>query len=256
MISGRRGPECGDHIEDAVLKKHDHVHIPFYHEHEGDLTQFLVRLVETVKLPALVKQWCFRCVQILGFFFRQDAATKTDGTTADIPDRKHDAVAETVVNLVLLHLVDDHTALFEQFDIVISVTHVVEHVVPAGRRKADAELAGGLSGNAAGLQIINGFKSEVMVSQGVAEKAVSLLKGLIERLASFGRRIAGPGFAGNVQTSLFGEGFNGFRKCNSVKIHDKANGITAGATTKTVIELFILAYSKRRGFFIVKWAAG
>jgi hypothetical protein len=40
------------------------------------------------------------------------------------------------------------------------------------------------------------------------------------------------------------------------EIHQKANGVSANATTKAMKKLFCLAYREAGGFFRMKWAAG
>ena len=78
MVAGDCGAKCGYSIVDPELSQGDHVHVAFDHEKAGRLRVGLTRLIEAVKLPALVKQGRFGRVQVFRPFTFEDPAPETD----------------------------------------------------------------------------------------------------------------------------------------------------------------------------------
>ncbi len=61
---------------------------------------------------------------------------------------------------------------------------------------------------------------------------------------------------GNLQAGCLGQIFHGLGKTLAFIIHDKADGVAAGAAAKAVVELLVGADTEGRGFFLVEGASG
>ncbi len=61
-------------------------------------------------------------------------------------------------------------------------------------------------------------------------------------------------FARDLHAVIAGKGFDRLREIDRVEIHDKADGIAAGAAAKAIVKLLFGLNAKRRGFFVVKRA--
>ena len=84
------GKACGDHRDD--------VDIAFDHDQRRSVMRGLTRGGEVVEIVALVKQRGFRRVEIFrGDVFLQRTAAEGDDASAHIRDRKHHAIAKTII---------------------------------------------------------------------------------------------------------------------------------------------------------------
>ena len=99
-VRRRRGRAQRRHrVFDAVLRQRDDVHVSLDHDHLPGGADRLARLEQPVELAPLGEQRRFRRVQVLGLALVENAAAEADHATAAVVDRKHDAVAKTVVAL-------------------------------------------------------------------------------------------------------------------------------------------------------------
>lgn len=63
-------------------------------------------------------------------------------------------------------------------------------------------------------------------------------------------------FSRDFHAGGFGQFFDSLGEVQVVMVHDEAEGVTASAAAKAVIELLVRADAERRGFFFVEGAAG
>ena len=98
LVFGQRRAERRDAAGKARGHHGDDVDIAFDHDQRRAVMRGLPRGREVVEIVALVKQRRFRRVQVFGGdVLLQRAAAEGDDAAAHIRDRKHHAVAETVV---------------------------------------------------------------------------------------------------------------------------------------------------------------
>jgi len=135
---------------------------------------------------------------------------------------------------------------------------MLEQVVPARRCKTEAEIPSDLASQAATLEVIHRSLARRMTLEclpvkisGGGEQWIKRRIGRLTRLA-----LAAAFFAGDFHAGGFGQIFDGLGEVQVVVIHEKAEGVAAGAATEAVIELLVGADAERRGFLFVERAAG
>ena len=107
-----RCAERRNRVLGAVLGERDDVHVAF---DDDDPVGFVNRVAgekQPVKLPALREQCRLGRIQIFRLPLIDDSAAESDDAAAAVMDRKHHAIAETVVALAAVS-VDDETSLRE-----------------------------------------------------------------------------------------------------------------------------------------------
>ena len=105
-----------------------------------------------VKLAAFGEERRFGRVQVLGLAPVDDAAAEADDAPAAVVDRKHHAVAKTIVSLAAVRA--DHETGFDQHLVVVIRKHGGERLPIVGR-VADAKPCGDFAGEAARPQIVD-----------------------------------------------------------------------------------------------------
>src|SRR5450631_627460 len=78
------------------MKAH-HVHVTFDDHQSLEIASRLPCLVQSVELATLVKKRGFRRIQILRFALIDDAPAETDDASARVANRKHQSVAEPII---------------------------------------------------------------------------------------------------------------------------------------------------------------
>ena len=144
------------------------------------LAQRAARLEQAIELAALDEDRRLGRVQVLRLAAVEHAAAEADDLALDRADRKHDAIAEAVVALLLgpfVALHDDHAALGQQ-RIVVAREHAGQ-AAPARRRVAQAEALGDLAAQAAALEVVDGLRV-------LLELAAVVLRGALQHLAQRG----------------------------------------------------------------------
>ena len=135
---------------------------------------------------------------------------------------------------------------------------MLEQVVPAGRREADAEVTGDLAGQAATLEVIHRVLALRMAFQGLAIVLGSGIEQRVERrVHRLARCAPAPAFlARHIHAGALGQFLDRLGKFQLIVVHDEAEGIAAGAAAEAVVELLVRADGERGGLFLVERAAG
>jgi len=135
---------------------------------------------------------------------------------------------------------------------------VLHQVVPARRRKAEAEVPGDHAGQAAALEVFHrGLAGWVAL-----ERLPIVPGGGIEQRIKW--RIDWlPGFASgavilawNFHARALGQVLDRLGKVQVVVVHDEAERVAACAAAEAVVELLVGTDAERRGLFLVERAAG
>ncbi|MNJ42724.1 hypothetical protein D3C77_376990 [compost metagenome] len=146
----------GHRIAQALLREGDDVHVAFDHDDLIEVAVELARLVKPVQLLALVEHRGFRGVQVLGLVVAQHPAAEGNDPATAVSDREHHPVTEAVVALAGLGVLDQQAGIDHGLLLQGIAAQVLEQVVPAWRSKAQAEIAGDLTGQAAALEVVDG----------------------------------------------------------------------------------------------------
>jgi len=135
---------------------------------------------------------------------------------------------------------------------------VLEQIVPARRRKAETEVPGDLAGQTAALEVIHRSLARRMALERLAVEVGGGGEQRIQRRVGWLPRFvrAAAFFAGDFHASGFGQVLDSLGEIQVVVVHEKAEGIAAGAAAEAVIELLVGADAERRGFLFVERAAG
>ena len=131
--------QCGHGVGKAQLCQGHHVHIAFGDQCIAHAAQGVARLEQAVEFAPFVKQRGFGRVQVFGFLIAQHAPAKADAQAFDVPDGKHDAVAEAVVAFAVF-TADDQAGFFKLR--VVIFRKDTGQIAPASRGIAQTVLAG------------------------------------------------------------------------------------------------------------------
>ena len=116
MVARAGCAQRGDCIGKPKLGEGDYVHIAFGHQGVTEIAHGLAGFEQAVEFSALAEYGCLRRVQIFGCAVAQNTPTETYAFAFDIANRKHDAVAKTVVAFfvfIAFLLGDDQAALHQ-----------------------------------------------------------------------------------------------------------------------------------------------
>ncbi len=131
--SNRIGKSC-------LMKRYD-IHI--------SLAEKKIRLpggsctVQSIQIPALIKDKCLRRIQILGLCIPHDAPSEPDHTAVCIHNRKHDPVPELVIDALSL-IYTDQSRLGDQLIFVPLSLKVLIQIIAVLVRVSKAESLDGL----------------------------------------------------------------------------------------------------------------
>ncbi|MNN49406.1 hypothetical protein D3C81_1639300 [compost metagenome] len=128
----------------------------------------LARLVQPVEFLALVKHRGFRGVEVLGLVVAQHPPAEGDDPAAAVADGEHHAVAEAVIALATLGVLDQQAGIDHHLLLQGIGTQVLEQIVPARRGEAQAEVSGDFTRQAAALEIIHCRLAGRVVAQRLA----------------------------------------------------------------------------------------
>src|SRR3990172_1432375 len=95
----------------------------------------LAGLVQSVKFSALVKNRCFRRIEILGITGIDNSATETDRPTTLVPDRVHNALPESII-IVTVITPNDHPRFIQTILCRLGLPQVLNEVIPVIRCEA------------------------------------------------------------------------------------------------------------------------
>src|SRR5690606_8645792 len=124
----------------------------------------------------------FRRVQVLGLVVAEHPTTEGDHSAAAVAAREDHAVAEAVVTLAAIRVLDQQAGVDQQLLAgTVGFAKVLEQVVPAGRGEAEGEVAGDLAGQSAALQVVHRHAPRRMALQRLAVVVGSGLQQLVER---------------------------------------------------------------------------
>lgn len=162
------GAKGGHGIAQALLGQGNDVHVALDDDDLVEVAVVLARLVQPVQLLPLVENRGFRGVQVLGLVVAEHPATEGDDAPAAVTYREHHPVAEAVVALAALGVLDQQAGIDHHLLLQGVGTQVLEQVVPAGRGKAQAEVAGNFPGQAAALEVVHRCLAGRVAAQGLA----------------------------------------------------------------------------------------
>ena len=257
MIGCAGRAQCGHGIRKTQLGQRHHVHIAFGHQSKTLFAQRIAGFEQAVQLAPLAEYGRFRRVQVLGLVVPQHASAKTDAFALDVTDGKHDAVAKTVVALVLAILVvPDHQPGFFQQAVGVIGKHAGQ-MVPAVGCIAQAETGRNAAGQSALLEVVNG-------DLGCAQLLAVILAGLFQHVGERGLLLLAFGGAGalfragvvirHLQAVLLCQILHGFDEAHAVVFHQETDGIPVLAAAEAMVELLGRADGERGRFLPVKRA--
>ena len=227
-----RSAQGGHGVANLVLRQRDHVHVALDNDGAARLAYALSRLRQTIKLTPFFEQRRFRRVEVFGLAGVQDAATKTDHHAALVHDRKHDAIAKTIVTTTLVVL-DHQSDILETLVVVFRKRRL--QALPAIGRVAKTVLRRDLARQSAALQVIDG-------AAGILELVAVKLHRLLHDGVQVGALRQGLGTAARLVFGHFHAGVLS-QVCHRLNItkpgvlHQKSDGVTVGAAAKTMIKL-------------------
>ena len=144
-------PERRHGLAEARLRELDHVHVALDDDGAACLPDGVAPLVQAVEFLALVEDRRLRRVQVLRFARAHDPRAEADDLAARIANREHDPATKPVVPLAF---VGDDEARFRKTRVVVVIEGGAQRL-PRIRREAEREARGGLSGQAASLQVFD-----------------------------------------------------------------------------------------------------
>ena len=157
MVRGGGGAQRGHGIIDAMLRQCHYIHVSFHHHHPPRLADRLACAEQVIELTAFLEQRCFGRIEIFGLTLLQHAPTETHNHPFLIEDRKHDAIAETVIAFTIVVL--NHQPCLNQRirrHSCLVIRKDRSQILPAGRCVTNRKAGSGLARQAAFFQISNG----------------------------------------------------------------------------------------------------
>ncbi len=252
------GAQGGDGVAQTLLGQGDDVHVALDHHDLVEIAVGLARFVEAVELLALVEYRGLRRVEIFGLVVAQHPAAKGDHPAAAVADGEHHAVAKAVVALAVLGVLDQQACIDQRLLLQGIAAEMLHQVVPAGRREAQAEVAGDDAGQSAALEVFHrGLARRVTLQRltvivgGGGEQRIERR---IDRLT--GLMLAPAVLAGDFHAGALCQLLDRLGEVQLVVVHDEAEGVAAGAAAKAVVELFVRADAEGRRLFLVERAEG
>ena len=131
-----------------------------------------------------------------------------------------------------------HTGFQQRALSLRAIPEYVDQVLPSGRGIAKRKIAGNFTDHATRGQVVYGALSPLMLAQLLLIKFARLIE-YFKQFGMFGLT-AGLGlglFPRYLQPRIPRQDFNGLWKIHMVKIHDKADCVTTGATAEAIVEL-------------------
>ena len=250
LSRGKGSTEGGDGLAETGLMHGNDIHIAFAYDKASGPAAF--GQVETVQVTALVKDRRIIGIQIFGFAISHHTAAETDDPAVGVLDGKHDPVEETVMQAPLF--IKKADPRFNQQGILIPLfLQIGSQVRGPAVRVAQTEFLHGLRTEGPAGQILHTraasgrTQKPVIISGGVLIDGQELFPLLRPFFGVFGIR----GFR-QPDTGLVRQLFQRLLKTHVVILHQKSNGIAAGAAAEAVKGLPLAADRKGRRLFIMK----
>ncbi|MCY1512266.1 hypothetical protein D9M68_467200 [compost metagenome] len=240
-----------------MLGQGDDVHVALDDHDLVEVAVVLACLEQPVEFLALVEHRGFRGVQVFGLVIAQHAAAESDDAPAAVADGEHHPVAEAVVALAGLGVLDQQPRVDHVLLLQAVAAHMLEQVVPTGRGEAEGEVAGDLAREAAALEVFDCGLARGVLLQGVPVVVRSGGEQGVERgVGWLARAVAAPAFfPWDVHAGALGQVLDRLGEVQVVVVHDEAEGVAAGAAAEAVIELLVRADAEGWRLFVMEGAA-
>ncbi len=259
-VLGRGGGSQGRHrIGQPGLVQAHGIHVPLDHEHALQLRTGAPRLVQSVELAPLVEEHRLRRVQVLRLTLIDDPAAEGDDPASDVPDRKHQSIAEAVVVAIRVArrsavALDDQAELGERFAIRLVAPEAPQHLIPGVGSKPDAEFLhrGGVQ---PAFQNV-GFRPLVAAQDLCVElrdTAHELVQRLIRPARSRGGAIAS--LMGDIEVEARRELLDRLGEGDTVIFHQEAQRRPVRSAAEAVIELLHRAHPEGGRLLVVERTA-
>ena len=252
LVLGQRGAKRRDRARKTHRDQRDHVDIAFCNDQRRAVMHRLTGGGDVVEIVPLVKQRGFRRVEILRRdVLLQRAAAEGDDAAALIGDRKHHAIAETIVrhrNVVAMnqqsgldHVLDRNAELAEMLLQREAIRRRITHAKPHLRRRLDravGEIAARLGAGAR--------------SQRVGEELGGQIHHVIERLAALFVARGIGGYRGDRHAGLRGGSLHRLDESEALGLHDEVENVAVLAAGETVIEPLLVVDREGRRLFLLE----
>ena len=139
----------------------------------------LLDLIKAEQLSPLVEDGGFGGVQVLGRAIPQHSATEADDPATFVPDRKHDAIAETIVAARAAVTGDQHTARNQQLFVIPTGAKAATHLIPVPRGITDVEALDHLASQAPAFQILHRLRRVLEIALVEARNLVHQLEQIL-----------------------------------------------------------------------------
>ena len=131
--------------------------------------------------------------------------------------------------------------------------HGLEQIVPARGRVADAKALGDGAGETAALEVVDRVAGFGVAAQLPLVPLAALVQQRVQWFAALALLLAVAGIlTGHFQAGSAGQVLHSGGKVEPVVLHEKADGIAAGATAEAVEKLFVGIDRERRGLLFVE----
>ena len=242
------------------------IQLTFTKNGEPFFPHLLTREVKRIENAPFFENGGFRAVDIfrpLEILFNR-AGAETDDPPLLVPDRKHQTVAETVINFRRAVIGPDRDSGGDDFLFGKPFAAGVIHPgVPAVRRGSDSEFRHNFRRKLAGLEVLRDRRRGAFVqTRGVPclHFFVQDVKTLFVACARFGRasitRTAPPRIVfRNVNLILVCKYHDGIREIDVLALHNERDHIPVFAAAEAVIPLPLRIDDERRRFLVMERAA-
>ncbi|VFS59985.1 Uncharacterised protein [Kluyvera cryocrescens] len=117
VVGRGRGTQRSHGIINTVLRQCDDIHIPFDNQQARWFSVVLLGFIKAIQLATFMENIGFRGVQVFRRIVTEYAATKTNYPASFVANRKHHAIAKTVVRSSLV-IGDQHSGIEQQLSVV------------------------------------------------------------------------------------------------------------------------------------------
>ena len=250
MFLCQGGSQRGHSAVEAILVQGNGIHIALHQDQRAKLG--LLRHIQGKQVLPLVKNLCFRGIQVFGRGIVHNPAAKADDVAPDIDDGEHEPVAEPVVKIPVF-LGDRYQASSLQFLIRIALgPHGLTEAVPAVRSKADAEPGQRSLGHAPAL----GIAQTLRPGRGIqlADEESGGLLG--QRPQPLLLPVAALVFlvVRHLHAHSLGQGADGVRVAQALDLHLEIDDPAALVAAEAIVDPLVRRYGKGRGLLPMEGA--
>ena len=259
MSRCQRSSQWRNSIGEPCLVKWNHIHISFTQKEIWLLGTSCP--VQSIQIPALIKNHCFRWIQIFWFCISHHTTTKSDYPAIDIHNRKHHTVPELIIHTI--PFINTDQSCFGNHVILISFRlQVTVQIITVLIRITQTKCLDRLVTELSFLKISKSYGSLTALKLHVIilccsfvdfQKNCPCIRTFFCLFRVFFLRKFYPCSVCQI--------FQCLDKCIILILHQKCKYISSGTASKTIIHLLLPADRKRRRLFIVKrtqakiWAA-